>query len=143
MPRGTAVEQVLALCFVQPAPDPVRFLDANGVVKALFSDRTAAADRLCLLLPAETLLFALDVCRWEEHDSLWTAASSSYLPRVVKLVGDHEPPPCSVTDDRLIPAAPASPTPGALPYRSPAPVRATVVTLSLGPTRHKSPVPGN
>ena len=82
-----------ALCLAQTSPDSVRLTDAQCVVETRLSHRTCGADGFGLLFSSQLLALALEVRRWEEDDSLRTAACRSNLPVFLDALCTHRHTP--------------------------------------------------
>ena len=88
---GAVGHEVLAFELVEPAPDAVGLVDANGVVEAGAADGADGADRLGALLAGLALVLALDVRRREEHRGLRSLARRSVPPRLRNPMCLHPP----------------------------------------------------
>lgn len=87
--RRRAIEDLLALRFVQAAPDSVRLADSEGVLEAVVPDAARPADGLGSTFTPESFLFSLYVRGWEEHDRVGPSTCGSRLPQLFASVGNH------------------------------------------------------
>jgi hypothetical protein len=88
-----AIEELLALGFVQPTPDPVWFTDPNGVLEAVQANATGSTDPLGRTLTDQALLLAFDVRRRKKDDGVRPTTGGSRLPQLFTPIGDHVAPP--------------------------------------------------
>ena len=84
---GPDGEDLATFDLVEATPDPVWFLDGDGVVETWSLHRTRPADLLGSTLTVELLLLALEARRWEEDGRLWASTRGANLPRVLDSLG--------------------------------------------------------
>ncbi len=77
---GAALEELLALGFVEAPPDPVRLTDPDGVLEAIAANHAGGADLLGPHLAIRLLFFSLSMGRREEDRGLRPLAGCPGLP---------------------------------------------------------------